>query len=62
MVSEAVEKLKTDWHKWTLGPYKILLQSDIYEKDIEEWEIQMHELTGQKGGSVSARRAPGIFF
>ena len=26
-----------------MGPYKLLLQSDTCKKDVEEWEIRMHE-------------------
>ena len=30
------------------GPYKILLQNETYKKDVEEWEISMHEFLAER--------------
>ena len=43
MVMEAAEKLMWDFQKWITGPYNIPPQSDTYKKDIEEWELQVHD-------------------
>ena len=44
MVTEVVEKLRANWQKWITGRHKCLLQSETCKKDIDEWEIQMHEI------------------
>ena len=35
MHAEEVDRNKADWKKWILGPYKVLLQSDTYKKDVK---------------------------
>ena len=39
MLTEEVDRNRADWKKGVLGPYKILLQSETYKKDVAEWEI-----------------------
>ena len=43
MITEAVDQVRSDWKKWTAGPYRVLLQSEAYKMNVAEWEISMHE-------------------
>ena len=43
MITEAVDQVRSDWKKWTAGPYRVLLQSEAYKMNVAEWEIGMHE-------------------
>ena len=38
-----MDQVRSDWEKWTAGPYRVLLQSEAYKMNVAEWEIGMHE-------------------
>ena len=43
MITEVVDQVRSDWQKWTAGPYRVILRSKAYTKDVADWEISMHE-------------------
>ena len=55
MLTEEVVRNRADWKKWVMGPYRLLLQSETYKRDVEDWEVGNHEFLAEKDASEVAR-------